>query len=256
MTSCSPTPREFYVYLHSRLHTGEPFYVGKGKGSRAKSASGRNRYWSRIVKKDGGFHVSILAGNLDEEFAMLLEIEAIDLLRRKNAALVNMTDGGDGASGHSPSDETRAKLSASSATKGKPAWNRGLPSWNRGVKQPPELLEKLSKIRTGKKLTDDHKAKISAANKGIMKTAEWRQKLSVSHKGRPTWSAGKNLTESHRRNISNALLKRNAEIRAAGVVVEQIDSLVQKPGTRPPRRGELVDVKTFPQQKKVLDKRK
>lgn len=209
MTPLDTRANDYYVYLHSRLHTGEPFYIGKGKGARSKSAGGRNRYWNRITKKDGGFYVSLLANNIDEEFAMFLEVEAIDLFRRKNAALANMTDGGEGASGCIPSDETRVKLSASSATKGRPAWNRGQPAWNRGMKQPPELLEKLSKIRTGKKLTAEHKAKISAGNKGIAKTPEWRAKLSVSHKGRSTWSAGKNLTESHRRNISDALLKRN-----------------------------------------------
>lgn len=229
MTNCDTHAREYYVYLHSRLHTGEPFYIGKGKGPRAKSTRGRNQYWNRVVKKDGGFHVSILANNIDEEFAMLLEVEAIDLFRRKNSALVNMTDGGEGTSGYFPSDETRAKLSASSATKGKPAWNRGKPAWNKGLKQPPELLEKLSKIRTGKKLTDEHKAKISAGNKGIAKTPEWREKLSVSHKGRTSWSAGKNLSESHRRNISEALLEYNAN---------------------KPRRGELIDPATFPQQRK------
>lgn len=41
-----------------------------------------------------------------------------------------------------------------------------------------------------------------------------------------------------------------AEIKAAGVEVEQIDSPVQRPGTRPPRRGEQVDPATFPQQKR------
>jgi len=46
-----------------------------------------------------------------------------------------------------------------------------------------------------------------------------------------------------------------AEARAKGIEVEQIDSPVQRPGTRAPRRGELVDVKTFPQVKaKPVDK--
>lgn len=52
------------------------------------------------------------------------------------------------------------------------------------------------------------------------------------------------------RGLTEGLKLMIAEIRAAGVEVEQIDSPVQKPGTRPPRRGELVDVKTFPQQRK------
>ena len=41
-----------------------------------------------------------------------------------------------------------------------------------------------------------------------------------------------------------------AEIEAAGVIVERIDSPVQHPGTRPPRRGEQIDPKTFPQVKR------
>lgn len=41
-----------------------------------------------------------------------------------------------------------------------------------------------------------------------------------------------------------------AEITAAGVIVDRIDSPTKKPGTRAPRRGELVDPETFPQARK------
>jgi len=37
---------------------------------------------------------------------------------------------------------------------------------------------------------------------------------------------------------------------AKGIEIELVNSPVQKPGTRPPRRGELVDPKTFPVRKK------
>ena len=40
-----------------------------------------------------------------------------------------------------------------------------------------------------------------------------------------------------------------AEIRAAGVEVERMDSEVQNVGTRPPRRSEQIDPATFPEQK-------
>jgi hypothetical protein len=46
--------------------------------------------------------------------------------------------------------------------------------------------------------------------------------------------------------LTAGLAQMIAEIRAAGIEVEQIDSPDQKPGTRAPRRGELVDLKTFP----------
>lgn len=52
--------------------------------------------------------------------------------------------------------------------------------------------------------------------------------------------------------LTAGLAQMVAEIRAAGVVVEQNDSPVQKPGTRAPRRGELVDPKTFPQPRKRI----
>lgn len=52
------------------------------------------------------------------------------------------------------------------------------------------------------------------------------------------------------RGLTQGLEQMTAEIRAAGVEVERIDSKVKKPGTRPARRGELVDKATFPQQKK------
>lgn len=50
--------------------------------------------------------------------------------------------------------------------------------------------------------------------------------------------------------LTAGLAQMLAEIRAAGVIIEQIDSPDQKPGTRAPRRGELVNPATFPQKRK------
>ena len=49
------------------------------------------------------------------------------------------------------------------------------------------------------------------------------------------------------RGLTEGLAQMTAELTAAGIVVEQIDSPVQQPGTRAPRRGEQVDAATFPQ---------
>jgi len=55
--------------------------------------------------------------------------------------------------------------------------------------------------------------------------------------------------------LTEGLKQMIAEARTAGIEIEQIDSPVLRPGTRAPRRGELVDVKTFPQVKaKPVDK--
>lgn len=50
--------------------------------------------------------------------------------------------------------------------------------------------------------------------------------------------------------LMQGLEQMTAEIRAAGVEVERIDSKEQNPGTIPPRRSEQVDSKTFPEVKK------
>lgn len=55
------------------------------------------------------------------------------------------------------------------------------------------------------------------------------------------------------RGLVQGLEQITAELRAAGIAVDRIDSPEQHPGTRPPRRGALaterVDVQTFPQVK-------
>ena len=48
------------------------------------------------------------------------------------------------------------------------------------------------------------------------------------------------------RGLVQGLEQITAELRAAGIEIERIDSTDQHPGTRPPRRGEQVDPTTFP----------
>jgi len=46
--------------------------------------------------------------------------------------------------------------------------------------------------------------------------------------------------------LSAGLVQITAELQAKGIVVERVDSAMQYPGTRAPRRGERVDPATFP----------
>ena len=89
----------FYVYLHTRNDTGEIFYVGKGKKSRASSKRGRNDYWNNIVTKAGGFTSKLIAIKLSELEAFLLEKKLIKQFRENGLVLANLTDGGEGISG-------------------------------------------------------------------------------------------------------------------------------------------------------------
>ncbi|WP_271394159.1 GIY-YIG nuclease family protein [Aequorivita sinensis] len=68
--------KEHYVYIHLNPKTNEIFYVGKGKGRRKSSKTGRNRKWIEYVQKlNGQFKILVLQNNLTE-------IEAIELEKK------------------------------------------------------------------------------------------------------------------------------------------------------------------------------
>lgn len=107
--------RSFYVYEHYRPDTGICFYVGKGQRNRAQRTDGRNPYWKKVVNKlknSGLKHeIKILFTGLSNEEAARSEIETISAWIDAGVELTNMTNGGEGALGWSPSEETRKKMS-------------------------------------------------------------------------------------------------------------------------------------------------
>lgn len=147
---------EFYVYLHRRRDSGAAFYVGKGRGDRAHRATSRNPHWRAIVAKHGGPAVELVAHGVTEEFALLAEIELIDVLRRRGVRLANLTDGGEGVSGF-----TR--------------------------KQSPEEIARRAAANTGRKRTPEQCARIAAAKAGhgvgSHHSAETKKKMSAKHLG-------------------------------------------------------------------------
>jgi hypothetical protein len=97
----------FYTYAHYRATDNSLFYIGKGKGSRAKSADPRNPFWSNIVKKHN-FKSEILAIWKTEKEALEHEKFLIKCFREDlNVKLCNMTDGGEGRSGFTNTLEVR-----------------------------------------------------------------------------------------------------------------------------------------------------
>jgi hypothetical protein len=106
----------YYVYLHLKEDTLEPFYVGKGKNMRAFKKWGRNKHWESIVDKHG-YLIKILYSDLTEEEAFELEKQTIKNISELGIKLANKTEGGDGVSGYKHSDEAKAKMSE--AKKGK-----------------------------------------------------------------------------------------------------------------------------------------
>ncbi len=144
----------FYVYEHVRKDTGAVFYVGKGYGDRAfQGRSGRrSSYWQNVVGKAGGFNVSFVQVEMNEELAFLVEVERIDQLRKLGVKLRNLTDGGDGTS---------------------------------GFKMPPDQVEAAAAKRRGVPIPADVRAKISASVRraAYRHTPEQRKKMSAAHRG-------------------------------------------------------------------------
>ena len=149
----------YYTYAYLR-EDRTPYYIGKGKGKRIYQKYGRN-----ILPPKNKSRIIFLKQNLTEEEAFKHEIYMIDVLGRKNLGtgiLWNLTDGGEGVSGLIHKEETKINH---------------------------------SKIMTGRKLTEEHKSKISAANK-----INNPGKFGVMH---PFY--GKERSEEHKRKISEAM---------------------------------------------------
>jgi hypothetical protein len=138
-----------------------PFYVGKGTDNRAYVKKNRNKYWHNIVNKYG-YEVKLIAKDIDEEFALLIEVERIDQLKRLNIKICNMTSGGEGISGYKFTDEQKIKLSNS----------------HKGYKPSEETIRKLSAFQKGRKKSQDWKDKISVSNKGKKRTKEQNEAMS------------------------------------------------------------------------------
>ena len=156
----------YYIYSHVKADTKEPFYVGKGKGNRCFKIRGRNQYWQRIASKHG-FEVKIVVSNLDEELAFLAEAECIDLYRRNECCLVNMTDGGEGASGYKHTEKHRQSMI------GNDYWKNMKSNGFKGKTHSDEQKQKWSETRKG----------VTSPRKGVKLSDETKRKLSESRKG-------------------------------------------------------------------------
>jgi hypothetical protein len=143
----------FYTYMHRRADDLKPFYIGKGKGGRARSKANRNPHWLRTASKHG-LVVEVIANWPTEREAFEHERFLIKCFRDIGYKLVNMSDGGEGQSGWVPSKETRQKISASTTGRRlSPEASAAQAAKLRGRKQTPEQIEaaRLGRIRAGSK---------------------------------------------------------------------------------------------------------
>lgn len=174
----------FYTYVHHRADDEKVFYVGKGKGDRAHSRRGRNPHWRRTAAKHG-LRSEVVAHWPSEAEAFEHERFLISCFRDMGHPLCNKTDGGEGAAGHFPTEETRAKLSeAGRRRRLSDEARRCISQKNAGRKHTEETRRKNSEARKGKPLAPEHAAKIGDSLRGRVVSEETRRKISESHKGK------------------------------------------------------------------------
>lgn len=103
----------YVVYAHIDPRTELPYYIGKGTVERANDFyRGRNTFHKRLTAKITPT-VTILHTTEDEQEAFELEIKEIEFYGRRDSGsgpLVNLTDGGEGASGCGHSQVTKDKI--------------------------------------------------------------------------------------------------------------------------------------------------
>lgn len=199
----STSENRFYVYEHLRSDTGAVFYVGKGTGKRCavRSHHHRNEFWQRTERKAGGFCVRMVATDLDEELAFLIEQERISQLRVIGIRLCNLTDGGDGTAGWVKTKEWREKVGAA----------------HRGKYVSDETRSKLSAALKGRRHTDAAKMKMSASRLGMQNTLghrhsdETKLKMSAAHVGNKS-RTGQKRSEAEREKVSMAMRGRSQSV--------------------------------------------
>ena len=151
----------YYIYQHRSADTNEIFYVGKGKGKRFCNQIKRSEYWKRYVAKHG-FVPEIIQDGFDEELAFFAEAECIDVYKRRGIKLINLTNGGEGASGYKHTEEHKAKLI------GNEYWKFAKVNGFLGKTHSDEQKAKWAEKRKG----------VTSPRKGVVLTDETRKKIS------------------------------------------------------------------------------
>ena len=195
-----------YVYRHIRLDKNEPFYIGISGNNdnyrRAYSILDRNMYWKRIVAKTK-YDVEIMLDDLIWEDVCEKEKEFILLYGRRDLGkglLVNLTDGGEGLLNHKISEETSIKMSKA------------------------QLGNKKYLLRITPQ--EEVNKKISIANKGRIRSEEYKERVKNHFKIHGHPSLGKKASNETKEKIAASRRRSVLQFDLDGNFIKEWDSIL------------------------------
>jgi hypothetical protein len=178
-------PNRFYVYAFLRKDR-TPYYIGKGSGLRAW----KNRR-GKIHKPKEKDRILIIWRNLSEQEALAHEIRYIAAFGRKDLGtgiLYNRTDGGDGTSRRSTSEEARNNYRKANLGENNPVFGN---SW---WYNPDTEEEKHFKgfpgdgwVKGRKPISDETREKLVISHLGHIPGEEARRRQGEARKGKKWW---------------------------------------------------------------------
>ena len=191
--------------INGKCYIGKTAYTLKARKACHLSYARKNKntYFHKAIRKYGeeNFEWIILA-EADSELKLNTMEKFYIMMYRKMIGVYNLTDGGDGQTGCSPTEETKEKLSKmfkgksiSEETKNK------ISNSNRGKIRTAEFKKNLSESRKGLKHSNETLLKMSNAQKGRKHSEESKKKMSFSAKGNTFWQ-GKHHTEETKLKMS------------------------------------------------------
>ncbi len=179
----------------------EPIYVGKGKNNRYKAhlfnyKKHYNPLFGNKLNKIincGLEPIYIIRNHNSEELAINDEVSLISLIGRKTqnkGPLLNLTNGGDGISGHFHSASVKAKISiASKARILSPQSRLKISQTLKGHLVSNDTRKKISKACKGNVRTKEQLLKSALSNTGQKRTPETKRKISIANSGSKNWKA-------------------------------------------------------------------
>jgi len=183
------------LYRHLKPN-GETFYIGVGNKIRPYTKSDRSDFWWKVVNKYD-YEIQILKTGLTKKEAYELEIMLISWYGRRDLGLgplVNLTNGGDGSNNVIVSQETRDKLS----------------KIHTGSKRSEETKRRMSEKAKLRIFSEETRLKMSESAKKKIITKEHYDKIHTSRKGENNDMFGKTHSEETREKIrQKALLRYN-----------------------------------------------